>query len=607
MHAAGTLLTILVLGLAAQWIAWLTRIPAIVILIVAGLIAGPITGFLSFDGGSSDFAHLIGLGVAIILFEGGMNLELREFRRVGPGVRRLVVLGAPVAWILGTLAAHFIGGLSWAVAAVMGAILVVTGPTVIQPLLKQASLNQDTASLFKWEGIINDPIGALLAVLTYQYVIYAGDGSGLGSALAALAQAILAAIILGAGGGWAVSNLFARGRAPEYLKAPLLLVLALLVYEVSNLAVREAGLLSVTVMGIVIGNSATTGIEELKRFKEYLSVLLISALFIVLTAKLQMSDLALIDWRAVLLIAAFLVLVRPVTIWLSTIGAGMRWQNRAILSWIAPRGIVAAATAGLFGPGLVEAGYVDGDRLVPIVFGVILITVVLHGFTMGWMARRLRLAAESSFGLLIVGASAWTTALAQQLQQAGLNVVLVDGVWSQLKDARLAGVPVYYGEILSEHAEDWVETHHLSAVLAASPNDFYNALVCTALGNEFGHHRCYQLPIRSHSDEHARQLGRDQRGHIAFSPDDSYSVLNQHLREGWLIQRTPITDKYSWEQLQQDAGEEWLLVGLIRANGELVLNSVDLPATVNAGETAIYFAPPIRQTHPAEVAEVAPA
>ena len=591
MGLAVTILSVMVLGLLAQWVAWVTRIPAIVVLIVTGFVAGPVLGYLDFGETGESFTHLIGMGVAVILFEGGMNLDRREFRRVGPGVRRLVIFGAPIAWILGTLAGHFVGGLSWSVAAVMGAILVVTGPTVIMPLLKQASLNQDTASLFKWEGIINDPIGAIMAVLTYQYVIFAGEGSGLLATLGSLGQVILAALVLGVGGGWVVVRLFERGSVPEHLKAPLLLVIALLVYEVSNLTVKEAGLLTVTIFGIVLGNSSMAGVDELRRFKEHLSVLLISVLFIVLTANLSLSDLALIDWRAVALFVAILFLVRPMTIGLATWGSPVRWQDRVMLGWIAPRGIVAAATAGLFGPGLVEAGYLDGDKLMPIVFGVIVVTVILHGFTMGMLARRLGLAADSDIGVLIIGASAWTTELAKVLKKEGINVVLVDGVWSQLREARLAGVEVYYGEILSEHAEDWVETHHLDTIFAATPNDSYNALVCTAMAPEFGQHRVFQLALKSRSDEHSRQLDRNQRGHIAFSSADNYSVLNQHLREGWIIQRTPITEVYTFENFKQDVGDEWMLIGAISEDQHLRIHSVDLQVTVNAGESVLYFAP----------------
>lgn len=603
MGLAETILSVMVLGLVAQWVAWILRIPAIVVLIVTGFVAGPVLGFLDFGDTGESFTHLIGLGVAVILFEGGMNLEFREFRRVGTGVRRLVIFGAPIAWILGTLAGHFVGGLSWSVSAVMGGILVVTGPTVIQPLLKQASLNQDTASLFKWEGIINDPIGAIIAVLTYQYVIYAGEGSGLLATLSSLGLAVLAAIVLGVGGGWVTSKLFTRGSVPEHLKAPLLLVIALLVYEVSNLTVKEAGLLTVTVFGIVLGNSSMAGVDELRRFKEHLSVLLISVLFIVLTANLSLSDLALIDWRAAALFVAILFVVRPLTIALAMLNSSVRWQNRVMLGWIAPRGIVAAATAGLFGPGLVEAGYLDGDKLMPIVFGVIVVTVILHGFTMGMLARRLGLAAESDIGVLIIGASAWTTELAKVLERENINVVLVDGVWSQLREARLAGVEVYYGEILSEHAEDWVETHHLDTVLAATPNDSYNALVCTALAPEFGQHRVFQLALKTSSDEHSRQLDRNQRGHIAFSSADNYSVLNQHLREDWKIQRTPITDVYTFENFKQDVGEEWMLVGAIGEDKHVRIHSEELPVSVSAGESVLYFAP----TQSTDTIQAAPA
>jgi NhaP-type Na+/H+ or K+/H+ antiporter len=285
---------VIVTGLLSQWLAWRVGIPAIIVLIFTGLLLGPVAGSwglgLNIDANSDGFRHLIGLGVAVVLFEGGLALELRELKRVGNHIGRLVLLGPPLAWLLGTLASHFIGGLSWPVSLVLGAILVVTGPTVIMPLLRHAKLNQDTSSLLKWEGIVNDPVAVLLAVLTYQYFQYSSVDS--------------------------------------------------------NLFQHEAGLLTVTLMGLVIGNMKLGEIADLQKFKESITIVLVSALFIVLTASLQWTDLQLLGWRAGLLILAFLLLVRPLTIWMATMGSGMQRENRMLLGWIAPRGIVAAATAG---------------------------------------------------------------------------------------------------------------------------------------------------------------------------------------------------------------------------------------------------------------------
>lgn len=592
MEIVHALLVILIAGIVSQWVAWRLRLPAIVMLIAAGVVVGPVTGLLVIDMRDEALTGLIGMGVAIILFEGGMDLELREFRRVGHGIGRLVVLGPPLAWLLGSGCAHYLGGISWPVSLVLGAILVVTGPTVVMPLLRYARLHRDSSSLLKWEGIVNDPIGVLLAVLTYQYFTYAGNGFN--ETLWALFAAIAAALVLGGLGGWVVGRLYQRGFVPEHLKPPLLMVLVLVVYELANLAQHEAGLLAVTLMGLVIGNMALGSRKELRQFKENLSVMLISALFIVLTARLEPAALMALDWRTLLLLAGFLFIVRPLSVWLSTIGASMRQEERKLLAWVAPRGIVAAATAGLFGPGMIEAGYADAELLLPTVFAVIVTTVLAHGLTLGAWSRHLKLAAPADNGLLIVGASPWSTALAKALRDAKVAVLIVDGVWARLKDARHSGIDFYYGEILSEHAHDWVSTQHLSNVLCATRNDFYNALVCRAMAHQFGHHRTLQLPTQQESQQESKRLTRQQRGHLAFDAETGFDRLNQLLEQGWMVQLTRLSSEFGWKEFKQTLPDGRIILGVLESDGVLRLFSREIPFAAKAGWRVISFGPPKR-------------
>lgn len=591
MSGASQLLLILGAGLASQWLAWRIRLPAIVVLIACGLVLGPVTGVLRLDMPQDELSELIGLGVAIVLFEGGMDLKLAEFRRVGHGIGRLTILGPPFAWLFGSAAAHYVAGLSWPVAAVLGAILVVTGPTVILPLLRQARLNQESASLLKWEGIVNDPVGVLLAVLTFQAIVI---GGGWQASLRGLAVAIGVALLLGGVGGWCIGWLFRRGGAPEHIKAPLLAMLVLMVFWLSNLAQHEAGLLSVTLMGLVLGNMHLVERETLQRFKEHLTVVLLSVLFIVIPSQLDAHELALMDWRAFAFVLAVLVLVRPLAIGLATLGAPMRQEDRLLLAWVAPRGIVAAATAGLFGPALVAAGYPDAAKLLPITFAIILATVLAHGLTIGPLARRLGLAAHGGNGLLIVGASAWACAFANALKRLGIEVLIVDGVYQQLRQARMAGLEVYYGEILSEHAEHTLDTQHLSHVLCATDNDFYNALACKALGRRFGHHRTFQLPTQDAAGEEFRRLTPQQRGYFAFGASANHEEMQARLAAGWTIQSTKMTDSHGWPELKERLGqprEDWLLLGGVAPAGQLRIHSKEQPFRLEPGWTALYFAP----------------
>jgi CPA1 family monovalent cation:H+ antiporter len=597
VHVATLILLVLSVGLASQWLAWRLRIPAIVVLIGAGIVLGPVTGVVDLGLSESGFSELIGLGVAIILFEGGMALQLGELRRVGRGVGRLTVLGPPLAWTLGALAAHYVAGLSWPVAWVLGAILVVTGPTVILPLIRQARLNKDSASLLKWEGIVNDPVGVLLAVLTFQYFTVRGDG--VADALAGLAAAVAAAVVLGGAGGWLTGAAFRRGAVPEHLKAPILMVLVLVVYWASNLVQHEAGLLSVTVMGVVLGSMPLVEREALRHFKENLTVVLLSVLFLVIPSQLSLDHLALIDLRAAAFVLAVLFVVRPLAIGIALLGAPVRAQDKVLLAWIAPRGIVAAATASLFGPALVEAGYPDAERLLPFAFLIILATVVAHGFTIGPLTRWLGLAARRANGLLVVGANPWTRAWTQALQKLDVPVLVADGAYARLRGFRMDGAPVFFGEVLSAEAEEELETQHLSHLLCATDNDFYNALVCKAWGARFGHHRTLQLATHQESGDATKRMTLQQRGYLAFDGDADYETLQRRLDEGWTVQTTRLTDAYGIEDLEERlgaAGEAWVLLGGVGPDGGLRLHSVEQPIEPETGWRVLTFAPARRSS-----------
>ena len=592
MHMATVLLLILAAGLASQWLAARIRLPAIVVLIAVGLVLGPLTGTIALSLPAVELTEMIGLGVAIILFEGGMDLKASEFKREKHGIRRLTLLAPPLAWLLGGLAAHYVAGLSWPVSWVLGAILVVTGPTVILPLLRQARLNKDSAALLKWEGIVNDPVGVLLAVLTFQYFTLS-DGGWAQVALG-MGSAIAAAAVLGGLGGWATGWMYRRGSIPTHLKAPLLMVLVLVVYWASNRIQHEAGLLSVTLMGLVIGNMQLVERETLRRFQENLTVVLLSVLFIVIPSQLDVAQLAQIDWRVGLFVLVLLLVIRPVSVGLATIGAPMLPQERVLLAWIAPRGIVAAASAGIFGPALVAAGYPDAERLTPIVFLVIVVTVLAHGLTLGRLAQRLGLAAKTENGLLIVGASRWSLALAKALRKLSVDVVVSDGAYERLKPIRMDGTPVFYGEILSEHAHHALDIEHLSHLLCATDNDYYNALVCQAQGHEFGHHRTFQLPSHLEAGGGNRQLPLQQRGYSAFGPTATFEQLHQWLDSGWTFQTRKLSAAFDYPQLQASLGTlgvDWQLVGGISPRGSLWLATSEKDFRPDADWMLLYFAP----------------
>lgn len=588
-----SLVLIAVLGMGAQWLAWRLNLPAIVLLVGVGLLVGPGLGWIkpSADLGPL-LAPIIGLGVAVILFEGGLNLKLHELKTAASGVKRLVLAGVPLSWSLGTAAAHYIGGLSWPVALVFGAIAVVTGPTVIMPLLRQARLKRRPASYLKWEGIINDPIGALLAVLVFEHIVYAGGGTTVSAEFWGIGLALGAAAALGASGGFALAKAFVRGAVPEYLKPPIILAVVLAVYLLANRVQDEAGLLAVTVMGLVLGNMRLPSIEELRRFKEYMTIVLVSAVFILLTADLDTATLMRLDWQSAALLIAILLLVRPVSVLLATMGTDMEWRERVLVAWIAPRGIVAAAVAGVFAPQLVARGYPDAELLVPVVFALILLTVFAHGFSIGWVARRLGLASLSRNGVLIVGASPWSTALARILKDMEIPVLLVDTSWHRLRPARLEGIPVHFGEILSETVEESLDLSEIGYLLAATDNDAYNALVCTRFASELQRSRVFQLPMYAADEHNPKGVTPTLRGNIAFGEGAQHEELTRRFYHGWEFQKTRITDGYTFDDYRRDCPREAILMLARRGESDILFNTAKTPLDPKTDDTLIAFAPP---------------
>ena len=589
------LVLVVSLGVIAQWIAWRLRLPAIVLFLIAGVIVGPVFGWVrpSVDLGDV-YRPVVSLCVAVILFEGGLTLRLHEFKEAASGVKRLVSIGAIFAFGLGSLAAKGIGDLDWPVALVFGAIMVVTGPTVIIPLLRQARLNRRTASYLKWEGIINDPIGALAAVLIFQFFVYSGGGDPLDSVLISLGIGSVAAVLIGGGAALLIGWAFRNAYVPEYLKAPVMLAGVLVVFAASNMVQHEAGLLAVTLMGMVLGNLELPNFEEMRRFKEYITILLVSSVFVLLTADLDPVTISHLDWHAIALVASMLIIVRPLAILLATIGADMKWNERLLLSWIAPRGIVAAAVAGLFGPEMLDAGYEDAELLLPLVFAMVLSTVTLHGFTISWLAKRLDLATPDD-GVLIVGASPWTTELAESLsKELNLSVLLVDSSWHRLREARLAGVNVIYGEILSDELQLSLQLNGVNVVLAATSNDAYNALVCRNFAGRLEHDREFQLPMYA-PDEGNRQkskaVARPFTGIPAFADNAQYEELWRRHFQNWKFYKTKITDAFTYDDFLADLPDESICIGVVREGKRLTFHAPHAPIKPKAGETVVYYAP----------------
>src|SRR5699024_8737973 len=304
------------LGIGSQWVAWKYRMPAIVVMSVTGLLIGPVLGLINPEVDFGDlYSPIISVAVAIILFEGSLNLNFKELRGLGKPVFRISTIGAFIAWILGSLTAHYIAGLSWAVAFVIGGLFIVTGPTVILPLLRQSKLKPRPAKILKWEGIIVDPIGALLAVFAFEIITYITatdpDGTALILFFAASIFAAFLGFICGRGIGW----MFEFGLIPEFLKSPAVFIVVIFSFTLSDTIAHETGLLAVTAMGLTLANMGINSVQDMRHFKENISILLISTIFIMLAASLKVDVLLHIFTPNIIgYVLLMMFVVRPISI-----------------------------------------------------------------------------------------------------------------------------------------------------------------------------------------------------------------------------------------------------------------------------------------------------
>lgn len=589
-HLAIVLALIGVIGIGAQWIAWRTGLPAIALMLVAGILAGPVTGVIRPE---EDFGHLlepaVSLAVAVILFEGGLSLNFRELRHAEGAVHRLVLIGVPVGWLLGTLACYYVAGLVWPVAVLFAGILVVTGPTVVLPLLRQTSIAARPRAILKWEAIVNDPIGALCAVVTYELLRQAGTGATVWESVLTLIGAAIVAGLLGYAVARALGWALPRGYVPEFLKAPVLLVVVIGTFVGANAIQQETGLLAVTVMGIALANMRLASLRDFVAFKENMTIILVSGVFVLLSASLDLGVLQRFEWRFGLFLAALLLVARPLTVFISLAFSRVPWRERLFVGWIAPRGIVAVAISGLFALRLGEIGYGDGSVLVTLSFAVVAATIVAHGFSIGPVARLLGLTASGTKGLLIVGANGWSLGLARALRSLGVPVTVGDTSWQRLTPARAADIPIYHGEILSEAREEGIDLHRFAALAATSENEAYNALVCSELAPEFGRDNVYQLGDAAGDDPAA--LPASLRGRAVFRSGLGVEQVAARDEAGWTFGALAVDNAASAATaiaaLPDDGGP---LLLLRRTGGLRFFTHASNPTPVS-GETVLAYAP----------------
>ncbi|MCB0382081.1 MAG: sodium:proton antiporter [Psychroserpens sp.] len=572
---------IIILGILAQWVAWKLKIPAILPLILIGLLVGPIYAeFFSEDGATKwiepiwngekglfpgeGLYYFVSLAISVILFEGGLTLKRSEIKNVGPSITKLITLGSIITFFGAAVASHFLFNLSWEICFLFSALIIVTGPTVITPILRNIPLKKDVSTVLKWEGILIDPIGALVAVLVFEFISVGGDSGFTKTAFIEFGKIILFGTTFGFTFAHALAFAINKNLIPHYLLNVVSLSTVLLVYVESDVFAHESGLLAVVVMGMVLGNGKLQNIKELLYFKESLSVLLISILFILLAANINVSDLMLLyNWNTAALFAVVVFLIRPLSVFISTQGSKLKTNEKLFISWVGPRGIVAAGIASLFGSKLLKQGVEGAEYITPLVFMIVLGTVLLNATTARIFAKLVGVFLTKSEGILIVGASKFSRLIGHYLEENNRSVVMIDSNQSNINSAKELGLEAMNADIYSDSLTDNIELNDIGYLMAMTGNSDINKYTIKRFSKDFGEHGSFRLVS---ADEMADDKNNPKEG--LFSHTDDYIQLSEVARNYPAIHEIDIKDKQHYDSLIDIANNDKNVIPLFVKSNE---------------------------------------
>jgi len=599
---------IVILGILAQWVAWRFKIPAILPLILVGLLVGPIAAeFLSEDGkkwiepiwngetglfpGDSLY-YFVSLAISIILFEGGLTLKRNEVKNVGPVITKLITVGAVITFFGAGVSAHFLFGLSWELSFLFSGLIIVTGPTVITPILRNIPLKKDLSTVLKWEGILIDPIGALVAVLVFEFISVEGDSGFTKTAFMEFGKIVLFGTTFGFTFAHGLAFAINKKFIPHYLLNVVSLSVVLLVFVESEIFAHESGLLAVVVMGMVLGNGKLENLKELLYFKESLSVLLISILFILLAANINIEDLYLLyNWETIALFLIVVLIIRPLAVFASAQGSNLKLNERLFVSWVGPRGIVAAGIASLFGSKLMKQGVEGAEYITPLVFMIVLGTVLLNATTARFFAKIVGVFLTKSDGILIVGASKVSRLLAQYLDNNGRNVVVIDSNQTNIEKAREMGLEAITTDIYTNTLNDNIELNDVGYLMALTGSSDINKYAINKFGKQFGENGSFRLV----SKEEMRDENNNPKEGL-FSHTDDYESLTNVSKKYPSVQEVLIENKEHYQSIVEltKSNKDIIPIFLKDTNDELIIISSD-NNQIEVGEDwkLIYLGKPI--------------
>ncbi len=535
------LTSILVLGIFAQWLAWKIKQPAILPLILIGLAIGPFATFFTPDSsklidGDNIFTgdllfSFVSLAVGVILFEGGLTLNLKEIRNHAGTVSNLLTIGALITFVGGGIAAHILLDMSWPMAFLFGGLIVVSGPTVVLPILRNVKPNHKVNTILKWEGILIDPFGALIAVLMYEFIVSSQHGSEYPiEVFQNFFITISSGIVAGGLSALLLYYLIKNELLPSYLRNVFTLGLVIFTFAFAEIISKEAGLMAATFMGILLANLNLDEIKKILSFKEDISVILISVLFILLSSRIDLIQIEKLGTASLILFAIVVFILRPVGVMLSTIKSGLSWKEKVFISWIGPKGIVAAAVASLFSLDLVKkasnVSTEEAELILPLVFLIIVGTVVLQGSTAKLVARWLGVVRPDPHGILIVGANELARRIALKLQEWGAYVILIDTSQPNIKEAKKQNLLAFQGNVLSDTIFEEVDLSKIGKLAAMTSNSGLNELACRWFEKELNEEQVMRLASKEESENSNLPLPKN----VLFKTRTDFFALTHLIR-----------------------------------------------------------------------------
>jgi len=594
---------ILVLGIFAQWMAWKIKLPAILPLILIGLVIGPLSTFFTPDGeklldGDIIFNPellfpFVSISVAVILFEGGLTLKLKEIRTLASTVRNILTIGVIVTLVGGFLAAYFIVGLDFRISFLFAALIIVSGPTVITPILRNVKPNQKINTVLKWEGILIDPLGALIAVLAYEFVRSSRPQEEYTLvALKGFFLTISTGVFIGIISAFLLYYLLGKNRLPSYLRNVVTLAIVIMGFAFSEFLMRESGLMTATVMGIILANLRIPEIKHILSFKEDINIILISVLFIILSSRINIEQINQLGVQSIILFLILILIIRPLSVYLSTINSNLNFREKLFISWIGPKGIVAAAVASLFsiellngeaGAGISASESADASMLLPLVFLMIIGTVIVQGGSAKFVAKWLKVERQTPNGILFVGANEAARFLANYLQNQQVPVILVDTSHSNITDARNLGLTAYEGSILKENVTEEMDYSSTGRLVALTSSSEINMLACKIFQEEFGEENIFRLISRRENE--LKDLEKPKN--LMFDGTVDYYNLLQTIRKKPQVKEIKFSSEADFEEFM-DKNRKRVIPIFIKSNDYYEIYS-GFNSDYSKGETLVYI------------------